>query len=275
VILVKPVFGVLVPAVLTLVVLWVLVRALEPKVAFFPIDGESLTPAASGVAFEALDIPTADGETLRAWWLPHDQPRATIVYFHGNGGNLSLWSPILLELHRRGYAVFAFDYRGYGVSTGSPSERGLYRDVDAVLRVAVPRAAPAVPLIFWGRSLGTALAAYAASRHAPDGLVLEAGFPGARALFAGNPVMSVLSHLSSYRFPTVAWMAAVHRPVLVIHGTADTIIPYRLGQQLYAELRGPKRFHTVTGGDHNDVQPRDPEAYWAEVEAFVGGLSRR
>lgn len=253
--------------------LWFLVRALEPRLAFFPLKGEQATPADSGLRYDGFDVGTADGETLRAWWLPHDRPHANVVYFHGNGGNLSLWSPVLVELQRHGYAVFAFDYRGYGTSTGTPSERGLYRDVDAVVRAAAERVTGAdVPVIYWGRSLGTAMAAYAATLRAPDGVVLEAGFPEARAIFAGSPVLSVLSHLSSYRFPTASWMAGVTSPTLVLHGTADSVIPFRLGEELYATLREPKRFHAIEGGDHNDTRPRDAEAYWKAVGQFVKGL---
>lgn len=108
-----------------------LVRVAEQGMAFFPFPGEDVTPARLGVRFEALEVQTADGPRLRAWWLPHEQPRAQVVYFHGNGGNLSIWSDILVEVHRRGYNVLAVDNRGYGLSTGSPSERGMYRDADA------------------------------------------------------------------------------------------------------------------------------------------------
>jgi fermentation-respiration switch protein FrsA (DUF1100 family) len=254
--------------------LWILVRLLEPRAAFFPSRGEQVTPAAMGVAFEALDVRTGDGETLRAWRLARARPLAEVVYFHGNGGNLGLWSPVFVELHRRGYGVFAFDYRGYGASTGSPSERGLYRDVDAVLEVVARQpAAAGVPLVYWGRSLGATMAAYGASRHAPNGVVLEAGFPDTRTLLAGNPVLSVLSHFSSYRFPTATWMATVTSPTLVLHGTADSVIPYPMGERLYEALRGPKRFHAIVGGDHNDPEPRDAETYWRVVQEFVRGLS--
>jgi uncharacterized protein len=99
----------------------VFVRAIEPRVAFIPSAGEHSVPSDHGVAFDAATITTADGEQLRGWILPTPHPRATVVYFHGNGGNLSIWLPILIELQRQGFAVAAFDYRGFGASTGRPS----------------------------------------------------------------------------------------------------------------------------------------------------------
>ena len=259
----------------TLGALWILVRLLEPRAAFFPSRGEQVTPAAMGVAFDALDVRTGDGETLRAWRLPHARPLAEVVYFHGNGGNLALWSPVLAGLHRRGFSVLAVDYRGYGLSTGRPSERGLYRDIDATLTLLdEARRDPRVPLVYWGRSLGTAVAAYAAARRAPDGVLLEAGFPDARALLRHMPVLWALSWFSSYRFPTARWMLDVRVPTLVIHGTEDTIVPFEVGEQLFAQLAGPKRFHAVPGGDHNDIAPRRPDEYWRAVDAFIAGLPR-
>jgi pimeloyl-ACP methyl ester carboxylesterase len=130
------------------------VRA-SSRVSPLPSLGEDVTPRDFGQHFDALTITTADGERLHLWRLPADAPRAQIVYFHGNGGNLSVWTPILVPLAHRGYSVLAVDYRGYGRSSGSPSERGLYRDVDAVIERAWRDRDPRIPLVYWGRSLGS------------------------------------------------------------------------------------------------------------------------
>src|SRR5687767_10716055 len=118
------------------VALPLLLRWLEPRPAFLPLTRENQTPPGVRVPVEAITNSTADGERLRAWRMTPPAPqaaRARIVYFHGNGGNLSNWSPILATIVRRGYAVFAVDYRGYGLSTGRPTENGLYRDVEAAV----------------------------------------------------------------------------------------------------------------------------------------------
>jgi fermentation-respiration switch protein FrsA (DUF1100 family) len=220
-------------------------------------------------------VSTTDGERLRAWHLPREDARAQVIYFHGNGGNLSLWADILVGLWHQRLDVFAVDYRGYGLSTGRPSEQGLYRDADATVRYVSDRLRNAqVPLVYWGRSLGTVTAAYAAGQHPADGVVLESGFPSARTLLRSNPVLWLLSWFASYRFPTQEWMSQVRQPTLVLHGDQDSVIPFRLGQQLYEALPGPKTFVRIEGGDHNDPVPRVPHVYWSAVERFVTTLSR-
>jgi fermentation-respiration switch protein FrsA (DUF1100 family) len=256
-----------------LVLLWG-VRQLEPRMAFFPFSGETVTPGQFGVEFTAVTIDTADGERLRAWHLPRADAFAQVVYFHGNGGNLSIWADVLIGLWRERLDVVAVDYRGYGLSSGRPSEQGLYRDADATIAYVDARRRRAdLPLIYWGRSLGTAMASFAATRGRPDGVVLEAGFPSARALFDRNPVMLVLSAFSSYRFATAEWMAGVVAPTLIIHGDRDSVIAYRHGQRLYETLPGPKRFVTIPGGDHNDAAPADAARYWDAVRQFVASLN--
>jgi fermentation-respiration switch protein FrsA (DUF1100 family) len=255
-----------------LVAVAALVRYFEPRFAFFPTAGESTTPVELGVAFERSTIATDDGEQLRAWTLRHSTPRATIVYFHGNGGNLSMWLPVLVGLHRQGLTVMAIDYRGYGASTGRPTERGLYRDVDATLDWMSARVDRGVPLIYWGRSLGTTMAAYAASRRRPAGLILEAGFPDARASLRASPPLAVLGLFSSYRFPTATYAQHAQCPILVLHGDDDHVIPYALGRALYEVLPEPKTFVRIRRGDHNDVVPTDADTYWTAVGTFIDHL---
>jgi hypothetical protein len=258
-----------------LFVLAVLVRLAEPRLVFFPMGGEFATPADRGLPFEAITLTTSDGERVHAWWMPHERPAALVVYFHGNGGNLSVWLDVLARVHRRGFSVFAMDYRGYGLSTGSPTEPALYRDVEAVLEhlPRLPRS-DGTPVVYWGRSLGTAMAAYAGTRTRPDGIVLEAGFPSARAVTRSSPILFVLSMLATVRFPTADYMREAHVPALVIHGTADSVIPYHLGVELHATLPEGTPFLSVEGGDHNDLEPPRPAEYWAAIDAFVRGLRR-
>ena len=98
-----------------------LVSRVEPRLTFFPFAGETETPASFGLEYRPLSVPTGDGETLAAWWMPHANAQADVLYFHGNGGNLSLWLPVLAGIRERGLNVLAFDYRGYGRSTGRPT----------------------------------------------------------------------------------------------------------------------------------------------------------
>jgi uncharacterized protein len=254
--------------VLKLVVLWA-----QPKMAFFPYRGIQETPDAAGVKYSDHWITTADGVRLHAWSLQHPSPRAQILYWHGNGGNLSLWMPVLADLHARRLSVFAVDYRGYGASEGKPSESGIYRDGEAAAAYFAERLQkPNVPTIYWGRSLGCAVASYMAAKTAPSGLVLESPFPDVAFLFADNPLMRVLSAFSTYRFATTTHLRRYSGPLLVVHGDADSIIPFAAGQRVFeAAASTAKTFAVLRGADHNDVYASHPQ-YAATIDAFVASL---
>jgi fermentation-respiration switch protein FrsA (DUF1100 family) len=262
----------LLAAVVVLIGIAVAARLLEARFAFFPRPGEDTTPAALGIPFRGVMLSTGDGQQLGAWSMERADAAATVLYFHGNGGNLSIWVPVLAGIFERGHAVYAFDYRGYGLSTGRPTERGLYRDVEAAVEWVWREAPPRRPLVYWGRSLGATMAAYAATVRPPAGLILESGFPDTRFLFRGSGPMAMLALFSSYRFPTARFAAGAAVPTLVMHGDRDSIIPFENGRELYDRLPPPRQFVTIQGGDHNDAVPSHPEAYWRSIAEFVGSL---
>jgi uncharacterized protein len=269
--------GILVKLALALIVLKLLVWWLEPRMAFFPMRGVQETPSIAGVSFRDVKIATADGQTLHGWWLERPSPRAQVVFFHGNGGNLSLWLDLLLELRRREFSVLAVDYRGYGASTGSPSEQGLYKDADAAVRFFNEHLRQqGAPVIYWGRSIGAPVAAHAANVIAPDALVLETPWPEVREVLRTNPVMWALSFLSSYRFPTSRFVEPYRGPLLVVHGDADSIVPFAAGKRVYdLAATTQKTFVAIPGADHNDLHVVSPGFYWQNIDRFVMSLPRR
>lgn len=259
-----------------LVTLKLLVVWLEPRLVFFPSRGEDDTPARLGIRYQALRLKTSDGVEISAWQLEPATPIADIVYFHGNGGNLSMWLPVLATLHGFGYRVLAVDYRGYGLSDGTPTERGLHRDGEAAVRHAVKSRGDAKrPLVFWGRSLGGPFAAAAARVVPPDGLILESTFLDKAAVLRWNPVLRALNVFSAYRLSTETALRGFTRPVLVIHADRDSIIPFALGQELYERIEAPKQFVTLAGGDHNDLFDAAHRVYWGPIQAFIESLARK
>lgn len=266
------------PTLVVIVVLIVSLKAvilwLEPRMAFFPIRGVQQTPGAAGLAYADVAIATPDGETLHGWWLDHPDPQAQVVFWHGNGGNLSLWLPVIVELRRRGFSVLAVDYRGYGGSTGSPSERGIYRDAEAAVHeFARSFRRDGVPVIYWGRSLGSPVASSTISAVRPDALVLESPMPHVRSVLRDNPILWVLSFLSSYRFPTSAFLQDYKGSLLVIHGELDSIVPFRAGQQVFANAGTTRKtFVSIPGADHNDLHMVNPGLYWGAIDEFVADV---
>jgi fermentation-respiration switch protein FrsA (DUF1100 family) len=253
------------------------IGSMEPRFVFFPIKGEDVTPARVGIPYQPLTLTTSDGERIAAWQIEPSEPRADIVYFHGNGGNLSGWLPVFASLHRLGYRVLAVDYRGYGLSSGSPTEEGVYLDAEAAVRHAhadrlQSGSAGRRPLVFWGRSLGAAVAAAATRVVTPDGLVLESGFPDKASILRTQPVLRLMNLFASYRFPTVELLQEFRKPVLVVHGDADTIIPFALGRELFEGLAAPKHFVTIEGADHNDFFDIGDRRYWPAVAQFLEKL---
>jgi hypothetical protein len=257
---------------LKLLVIWI-----EPKMAFYPIRGVQETPAAAGLTYQTIEIPTADGERLHAWWLEAPDPRAQVLFFHGNGGNLSLWLDAIAGIRQRACSVLAVDYRGYGSSTGRPSERGLYLDADAAIRLFAERLQrPGLPVVYWGRSIGTPVAAHAATQARPDALILESPIPDVRSLLRTNPVLWILSFFSSYRFPTAQFVRRYEGPLLVVHGDADSIVPYAAGRRVFdAAATSQKTFVTIAGADHNDLHLVNFRQYWDAIEGFLSGIAPR
>jgi alpha-beta hydrolase superfamily lysophospholipase len=256
---------------LKLLVVWV-----EPRMAFFPTRGVQATPQALSLPYVDLRIPTVDGETLHGWWLEHPRPRAQVIFWHGNGGNLSLWLDVIAGIRRHGFSVLAVDYRGYGASTGAASEQGLYTDASAAVQEFNRRLRrEGVPVIYWGRSIGAPVAASSIAVSAPDALVLESPMPDARSVLRANPILWVLSFLSSYRFDTSRFLRDYAGPLLVVHGDADSIVPYAAGQRVFADaVTGRKVFTTIPGADHNNLHVVDPGAYWKAIDGFVALVTK-
>lgn len=216
---------------------------------------------------EILLIPRADGGSIAAVHLRNPRARYTILFSHGNAENIVQGLDFATAMRDAGFSVLAYDYSGYGLSTGRPSERAAYGDIDAAYDYLTKTAdVPADRIILHGRSLGGAVAADLAARRPAAGLVLESTFTSAYR------VVRLFSFLPFDRFRTADKMPRVRMPVLVIHGTDDEIIGFWHGQRLYEMARGPRQRLWVRGSGHNDLSYVAGERYWTALRDFAASL---
>ena len=249
--------------------LLLVVRLIEPRLSFHPWPGGDATPDELGIDYRSLWVKTKDGEQIHIWHLEHPQKRAQVFYFHGNGGNLSLWLYQLSLLYHQSLSVWALDYRGFGKSSGTPTEIGFYQDVQAaVTHFWQQNQSSRTKVYYWGRSLGGVAAAYASTIRQPDGIILESTLPSASSFTKHSYVLYFLSFFSSYRFPTLEFLEKITCPILVIHGDQDQIIPFSLGVELFRKLKTPKHFFRVKGAGHDNVESLDSATYWKKLNQF-------
>ncbi len=251
-------------------VLWWTVPRIEKNYLFRPDRVVARTPADLGVPFEQHFIETPDGCRLSAWHICPPDPDGAVVYFHGNGSNLGILIEILKMLYDSGLQVLAVDYRGYGWSSGNPSEEGLNIDAEASVRFFREKLKrPNIPLIYWGRSLGSCFAAYASRKLPPHGLILETAFPSKASLIRHYPQFKPFYFFSRCRLNTLDHLRDHDFPVLLVHGDKDKTIPLEQGHLLYRKLQGPKEFFRIEGADHINLHRIDSESYMKRVLQFV------
>ena len=244
----------------------------QSAMIFFPYRELSETPSDWSMPYEDVYLTTEDGVQLHGWYIPSPQAKNTLLFFHGNAGNISHRADSVAIFHRLGLNVFIFDYRGYGHSQGKPSEKGLYLDAAAAWRyLSENRKLDHRAIIIFGRSLGAAPAAELAVKVKPRGLILESSFSSAKAM--ADRVLPLISNLVylRYRFDTEALMPKVSCPVLVLHSPDDEIIPYTLGRRVYAAAREPKQFVDLKG-DHNSGFLQSQPDYEISLARFVKSL---
>ncbi|MCC6420296.1 MAG: alpha/beta hydrolase [Gemmataceae bacterium] len=225
----------------------------------------------SDLVYEDAWFQSADGTRLHGWYCPAEQPRAVVLYCHGNAGNVTgcKWALRLLQ-EKCGVSVLAFDYRGYGRSDGSPTEVGILADARAARRwLAARTGAFESDIVLLGRSLGGAVAIDLAARDGARGLILENTFTSLRDVAAGKTWPLPPELLMQARLDSVGKIGAYAGPLLQAHGDADRVVPYDLGVKLFEAANRPKRFVRVPGGGHND--PPSAEYYQALVQ-FLASL---
>lgn len=231
-----------------------------------------LTPDRYGLEYEELQLKTGDGLTLHGWFIPTRNPRATLLFCHGNAGNISHRMESIAIFHQLGLNVLIFDYRGYGQSEGKPSEQGTYLDAEAAWDyLTQQKNIPPNQIILFGRSLGAAIASRLASTRQPLGLIVESAFSSVPDMAAHYYPYLPVRLISRFRYDTQQHVENISSPILVIHSPDDEIIPYSNGQQLFAAAGEPKQFLSIHGG-HNDGFLLSGEQYTRGLEGFINTL---
>jgi fermentation-respiration switch protein FrsA (DUF1100 family) len=238
---------------------------------FFPEKELAQDPGDRGIDFEDVRFTTSDGVSLHGWYVPGNTG-TTLLWLHGNGGNIGHRVDNIAELHARlGVALFIFDYRGYGRSEGRPSEQGTYLDAEAALAyLASRRDVDPKALVLFGRSLGCAVAAEIATRHEFRAVILESPFTSIPALAKRHyPFLPGIGFFVRTRYDTLSKAKDVRTPMMVLHGDRDEVAPIEMGREVFDAAKPPKRFYKIAGAGHNDTYTIGGPAYYDALAAFL------
>jgi pimeloyl-ACP methyl ester carboxylesterase len=237
------------------------------------------TPLELGMPYQEVWFEARDGVLLNGWFIPGHQDIPLILFFHGNGGNLSDNLPYLNLLHKQGFPIFIFDYRGYGKSAGQPlGEKDLYQDARGAVSYLERAGWRHERMIFFGQSLGAAVALQAALESPPAGVVMEAAF---------TCMTDIVKYTSPLGYYTVGWwgidmpfdnlakIAKIRAPLLLIHGENDKVVPVYMTRQLFQQAGEPKMLHIVRGGGHCELLELDCPDYLAAWSNYLQAVSTR
>lgn len=267
------------------VLLCVFLRWREPSMIYFPDRKLEVTPDAAGLSYEDVFLTTADGVRVHGWFIPtpdspitgHRSPN-TVLFLHGNAGNVSHRLDKLAMFHDLGASVLIIDYRGYGRSEGRPSEEGTYRDAQAAYeyltgktqRLSAPHIEPR-SIVVYGESLGSAVAVDLASRVAVGGVILEEPFTSIGDVGQEKFPFLPIRLLARTKYDSLGKIGRINAPLLIFHSRDDEYFPIRHAERLFAAAREPKRLVELHGS-HNDAFSISGDKCRTGMKEFLGGL---
>jgi fermentation-respiration switch protein FrsA (DUF1100 family) len=237
---------------ITYLVLGAVLYIKQPRLLYRPEKEISGTPAEIGLDFEDVVFKSSDGLGLSGWYVPAKSSKLTLLFCHGNGGNIGHRLDSINIFHHLGLNCFIFDYRGYGSSSGKPSEEGTYADAMAAYKwLTEEKKTAEEDIIIFGRSMGGAIAAQLAGKVKAQALVVESAFTSyvdiAKEYYPYMPVR----WFARFSYSTIDYIRDVHCPVMLIYSRNDEIVPYKFGLELYDAANEPKEFIEIFGS-HND-----------------------
>ncbi|NQT95718.1 MAG: alpha/beta hydrolase [Candidatus Omnitrophica bacterium] len=232
------------------------------------------TPKTIKLEFEDLYLKTSDNIDINGWFIPNEKAKSTLLFFHGNGGNISHRLEKISFLHKMDLNIFIIDYRGYGKSKGKPNETGLYRDAEAAYQYLLKKKnIPAENIILYGESLGGAVAVEIASKHKVKAVITEDTFTSVKEM--SKIVYPFLPTFFLYtKFDSLSKIKDIKVPKLIIHSTGDEIVPFELGQKLFNEASEPKEFLKLRGS-HNTAFFDSMEDFRVGILDFFSKIDKR
>lgn len=248
-----------------------LLGTLERRSLYFPDRTPGETPKLHRLSYEDVQLATKDSVKIHGWFIPGKE-KLTILLAHGNAGNISHRLDKVMRLRGTGVSILLFDYRGYGQSDGDPSEKGTYADAEAAYAyLTETQKIPPHQIVFYGESIGCAIALEMATRHPVAGLILESPFTStvdmAKLVFPWLPVRWMVR----YRYDNLSKISNIRIPLLMLHSPQDEIIPFSMAQTLFDQAPEPKRLVELTGG-HNDGYEVSGQVYTQSVAQFLKGV---
>ena len=246
----------------------------QSSLIYYPnMPGRNLvaTPEQVGLKYQNVQLVTEDKINLHGWFIPHDSAKGTILFFHGNAGNISHRLESIDIFHRLELNVFIIDYRGYGQSEGKVTEKGTYRDAEAAWNYLVEiRGIGAKQVVIFGRSLGASIASWLASKHNPAALILESGFTSIPSMAKRIYPFLPIGWLTYFKYDTKSYVKNISCPVLVVHSRNDDIIPFEEGREIFDAAPEVKQFLEMRGG-HNDGFMVSGSTYVEGLRSFIYG----
>ena len=253
----------------TYFILAVVLYFMQPKFLYRPMQEVFSTPAEIGLHFDKVIFKSADGINLNGWYVPVDNPKFTLLFCHGNGGNIAHRLDSINIFHNLGLNCFVFDYRGYGDSNGKPSEEGTHLDAMAAYKWLIEeKKIPADNIIIFGRSLGGSIAAYLATKVKTGGLVVESAFTTYVDMGKEYYPYMPVKWFAMFSYRTTDYVKNVNCPVMFIYSRNDEIVPYKFGLELYEAANEPKEFIEIFGS-HNDCFLVSGEIYTEVWEKWL------
>lgn len=265
-----------------IITVWTLLSLLlyfyQSNFIFHPKNSIISSPDLLSLEYEELTLNTIDNIQINAWWIPHPEARATLLFLHGNAGNISHRLDSINIFHQLSLSVLIIDYRGYGKSTGEPSEQGTYIDAETAWNyLTAEKNIESDSIIIFGRSLGGAVASWLAERHASVGLILESSFTSIADIGKHYYPYLPTSLLARIKYSSMTRIANIKSPILIIHSMHDEIIPYKHGKDLFTEslkeITTPKYFLDIIG-DHNKGFLLSNKKYTDGLDSFITDIIR-